>query len=48
MDTTQDLDDAFIKELLLSPRIIHALNRGGVFTVGELKILLQSEKPIPL
>lgn len=40
MDTTQDSDEVLIKELKLSPRIIHALNRGGVFTVGKLKELL--------
>ena len=44
MKTPQDLDEVFVEELYLSPRISHALKRNGVFTVGKLKKLLQSKK----
>jgi hypothetical protein len=44
MATTQDLDEVLIKELNLSPRVIHTLSRSGVFTVGKLKKLAQSKK----
>src|SRR5689334_20345639 len=44
MDSQQDLDQSFIKDLRLSRRTFNALHRRGVFTVGKLKELLQNNK----
>lgn len=44
VDSQQDLDQTFIKDLRLSKRTFNALCRKGVFTVGKLKELIHNNK----
>ena len=44
VDSQQDLDQTFIKDLRLSKRTFNALRRRGVFTVGKLNELFHNNK----